>query len=254
MATTRLRPMSMGEILDASFALLRQHAGVFFGIAIVCQGVPTALSLFVQFSGGPTEHFGLWVLGQILGGVGYLLVTCASIRVVSQAYLGHEPGMADALSFAFAKLGRTLSSGLAAGLLFGLALLLFIIPGIVVACGLAVAVQAAVLEPLSGGTQGVGRSWSLTKGFKWKAFGLFCVVTVLFFLFLAGFAIVAAIATAIFRPLIVPAVIGLGLLFLFIYPFTSCVFTLFYYDLRVRKEAFDLELLSRQLGIAAART
>ena len=52
MATTRLRPMSMGEILDASFALLRHHAGVFFGIAIVCQGVPTALSLYDQFAGG----------------------------------------------------------------------------------------------------------------------------------------------------------------------------------------------------------
>ena len=47
MATTQLRPMAMGEILDASFALLRRHAGVFFGVAIVCQGLPTALSLFV---------------------------------------------------------------------------------------------------------------------------------------------------------------------------------------------------------------
>jgi len=47
--------------------------------------------------------------------------------------------------------------------------------------------------------------------------------------------------------------IGFALVFLFLYPFTSCVFTLFYYDLRVRKEAFDLELLSRHLGIAAAR-
>ena len=252
MATTRLRPMSMGEILDASFALLRQHAGVFFGIAIVCQGVPTALNLFVQFSGGPTQHFGLWGVGQILNWVGYLLVSGASIRVVSQAYLGHEPGMGDALNFALAKLGRTLIAGLAAGILFVLGLFLFIIPGIVVACGVAVTVQAAVLEPLSGGSQGVGRSWSLTKGFKWKAFGLFCVVIVLFMLFFVGFAIVAAIATAIFRPLIVPSAIAMGLLFLLMYPFTSCVFTLFYYDLRVRKEAFDLELLSRQLGIAAA--
>src|SRR3989449_361281 len=52
MATTQLRPMAMGEILDASFALLRRHAGVFFGVAIVCQGLPTALGLFVEFNGG----------------------------------------------------------------------------------------------------------------------------------------------------------------------------------------------------------
>jgi len=37
---------------------------------------------------------------------------------------------------------------------------------------------------------------------------------------------------------------------LLIYPVISCVFTVFYYDLRVRKEGFDLEMLSRQLGLA----
>ena len=253
MATTQLRPMALGEILDASFALLRRHAGVFFGIAIVCQGLPTALGLFVQFGGGPQQHFGLYAASQILGFVGYLIVTGASIRVVSQAYLGHEPSMGDALDFAVSKMGRSFSAGFASGILIGLACLLIIIPGIVVACGLAVAVQAAVLEPLAGGTDGVGRSWNLTSGFKWKAFGLYFVVFVLFGLFVLGFGVIAGLAAALFPPLMVPAVIGLGLISLFLYPFISCVFTLFYYDLRVRKEAFDLELLSQHLGIAAAR-
>lgn len=253
MATTQLRPMALGEILDASFALLRRHAGVFFGMAIVCQGVPTALSLFVQLGGGPQQHFGLYILSQILSFVGYLLVTGASIRVVSQAYLGREPTMGDALDFALSKMGRSFSAGFASGILTVLACLLLVIPGIVVACGLAVAVQAAVLEPLPGGTGGVGRSWRLTSGFKWKAFGLYFVVTVLFFLFALGFGVIAGIAAAVLPLLMVPAVIGLGLIFLFVYPFVSCVFTLFYYDLRVRKEAFDLELLSQHLGVAPAR-
>ena len=38
---------------------------------------------------------------------------------------------------------------------------------------------------------------------------------------------------------------------LLIYPLISCVFTLFYYDLRVRKEGFDLEMLSHQLELAS---
>jgi hypothetical protein len=253
MATAQLRPMALGEILDASFALLRRHAGVFFGIAIVCQGLPTALSLFVQLGGGPQQHFGLYLVSQLLTFVGYLLVTGASIRVVSQAYLGHEPSMGDALDFALSKMGRSFSAGFASGILTVLACLLLLIPGIVVACGLCVAVQAAVLEPLPGGTDGLGRSWKLTSGFKWKAFGLYFVVTVVFALFLMGFGVIAGIAATLFPPLMVPALIGLGLISLFVYPFISCVFTLFYYDLRVRKEAFDLELLSQNLGIAAAR-
>ena len=79
------------------------------------------------------------------------------------------------------------------------------------------------------------------------------VVFVLSGLFVVGFSVIAGVAAAIFPPLMVPALIGLGLISLFLYPFISCVFTLFYYDLRVRKEAFDLELLSQQLGVAAAR-
>jgi len=253
MATTQLRPMAMGEILDASFALLRRHAGVFFGVAIVCQGLPTALGLFVEFNGGARQHFGLYALSQLLSFIGYLLITGASIRVVSQAYLGNEPSLSDALDFAFSKLGRTLAAGFATGILVLLASILLIIPGIVVASGLSVAVQAAVLEPLPGGTDGLGRSWSLTQGFKWRAFGLYTVVIVLLVLFLLGFAFVAGLAAAFLPLLFVPAMIGFALVFLFLYPFTSCVFTLFYYDLRVRKEAFDLELLSQHLGIAAAR-
>ena len=253
MATTQLRPMAMGEILDASFALLRRHAGVFFGVAIVCQGVPTALSLFVEFNGGARQHFGLYAFSQLLSFVGYLLITGASIRVVSQAYLGNEPSLSDALDFAFGKLGRTLAAGFATGILVVFALIFFIIPAFVVAPGLSVAVQAAVLEPLPGGTDGLGRSWSLTQGFKWRAFGLYVVVIVLVLLCLLGFAVLAGLAATLVPLLLVPAMIGFALVFLFLYPFTSCVFTLFYYDLRVRKEAFDLELLSQHLGIAAAR-
>lgn len=253
MATMQLRPMAMGEILDASFALLRHNAGVFFGVAIVCQGVPTALSLFVEFGGGPSRHLGLYLAAKLLNFVGYLLVTGASIRVVSQAYLGNEPSLSDALDFAFAKIGRTLSAGFAAGILTVLGLIFLILPGVVVLCGLSVAVQAAVLEPVPGGTEGLGRSWSLTSGSKWRAFGLYCVVFVLLVLFLLGFAFLAGLAAAMVPVLLVPTLIGVGLFFLFLYPFTSCVFTLFYYDLRVRKEAFDLELLSQHLGAAPAQ-
>src|SRR2546430_6454146 len=208
MATTQLRPMAMGEILDASFALLRRHAGVFFGVAIVCQGVPTAVGLFVEFRGGARQHFGLYAFSQLLSFVGYLLITGASIRVVSQAYLGNEPSLSDALDFAFGKLGRTLAAGFATGILVVLASILLIFPGIVVASGLSVAVQAAVLEPLPGGTDGLGRSWSLTQGFKWRAFGLYAGGIVPLMLFLLGFALLPGLAAALLPPFFCPAMLG----------------------------------------------
>ena len=252
MASIPLRPMSTGEILDASFALLRRHAGVFFGIAIVCQGPPTAIQLFVQFGGGAATHFGLFVVARVLNALGYLLITGACIRVVSQAYLGQEPEMREALEFGWQRLWRTLAAALPAVILATLAAFLFIVPGIIVACGFAVAVQSAVLESLNSGSDGLGRSWVLTRGYKWKAFALYVVVGIIALIVLFGLGIVAAIATAVFPPLLIPFVVSFALVFLFAYPFVSCVFTLFYYDLRVRKEAFDLELLGRHLGVAVA--
>ncbi len=249
MATAQLRPMSVGEILDASLALLRRHVGVFFSVAIVCQAVPQALSLYVQFTGGPVAHLGLSVTAQVLGLVGYFLMTGAAIRIVSQAYLGHEPQFGEALEYAFQKIGRSLAAGFATGILIALGCLLFLIPGIVVACGLAVALQAAVLEPLPSGTDGIGRSWALTKGFKGKALLLYFVTTVLLIVVFVGIALVTALAALISPALVGPALVIWALGSLLIQSFLSCVFTLFYYDLRVRKEAFDLDLLSEQIGI-----
>ena len=37
-----------------------------------------------------------------------------------------------------------------------------------------------------------------------------------------------------------------------IYPLLAVVSTLLYYDLRIRKEGFDLEVMSRELGTTAA--
>jgi hypothetical protein len=252
MATYQLRPMSVGEILDGAFAILRRHFGVLSGVGLVCQGLPQALGLYVQLGGGVTERPGLYLLSTCLSFVGYFLVTGAAIRVVSEAYLGREPQLREALEYALSKIGRTLSAGLASGILILLATLLLVIPGVVVACGLSVAVQAAVLEPLPAGSDGVGRSWALTKGFKGRAFVLYLVVSALFLLFVVGAGVVTVVATLISQLVLVPSLIVWALLSLLIYPFTSCVFTLFYYDLRVRKEAFDLELLSRHIGIEPA--
>ena len=48
---------------------------------------------------------------------------------------------------------------------------------------------------------------------------------------------------------IVALAIG-GVVQLFIYPLFYCVLTVTYYDLRVRKEGFDLELLASSLQTA----
>ena len=250
MATYQLRPLSIGEILDGAFTLLRRHFGVMLSISIICQGLPTALGLYVEFAGGIEAQFGLWAVAQLLSIVGYLLLNGAAVRVVSEAYLGRTSTVGDAMGFATGKMGGILVSGIAVSIIAFLGFVLLIVPGVIALCGYALVIQVVVLEDLKASTDALGRSWSLTKGFKGKVLTLWFVLFMFLMLIFIGFGVVAALAAGFAPVLAVPAIVALALVWLLVYPLMSCVFTLLYYDLRVRKEAFDLELLSQQVGLA----
>jgi hypothetical protein len=184
----------------------------------------------------------------LLGLLGTVLVRGATIWVVSEAYLGRTPRLEPALRFTGERMGRLFGASIAAGFLTGLATLALVIPGIVVACGYAVVTEAAALEP---STEALRRSWDLTRGFRWKALGLWVIVLALIAGLVIGAGFLAALVEALLGKGEALSTVVVALVSLLVYPLLSCVFTLFYYDLRVRKEGFDLEMLSQQLRAAA---
>ncbi|HKW41242.1 MAG TPA: hypothetical protein VJN39_08335 [Gemmatimonadales bacterium] len=251
MATFQLRPLSTGEILDGALALLRRYFALLFGVAVVCEGLPTAVDVYVDLSGGSSSHAGLALLDRLLSAVGTLLVVGATVRAVSRAYLGGVPELGDSIRYAGEKLGAVFGASLVSSLVVLLASLALVIPGIVVFCGYSVTAQVAALETPPSSSDALRRSWELTKGFKGKAFVLWVVSFGLILLVVAAIGFLGGVVSGAvggFEPVVTVLLAFIGLL---LYPLLSCVFTLFYYDLRVRKEGFDLEVLSQQLGIAA---
>ena len=249
MATYQLRPLSFGELLDGALVLLRRHFGLVLGIAVVCEGIPTAMDVYIGLTGGASQNPGLSLLDRLLTLVGSVLVTGATVRVVSEAYLGRSPLFGDAMRFAGSRFGAILGANIMSGILTFLATLALVIPGIVVACGYSVAAEAAALESGSS-SDALRRSWELTKGFRWKALALGVVSIGLILVVFVGAGVVGGILGGVMGGLDVVLVVLGACVSLLIYPVISCVFTVFYYDLRVRKEGFDLEMLSRQLGLA----
>jgi hypothetical protein len=248
MATFELRPLRTGEILDGAINLMRWQFGVLFGIAVVCQGLPTVLDIYIDLTGGSASQPGLTLLNKLLTLFGTMLGTGATVSAVSEAYLGRTPSVGDSLRYGMSKLNFIFSASIVSGILGLLATLAFVIPGIIVFCGYAV----AALEPLKSGTDALRRSWTLTTGFKGKAFVLWLVALALIAALAVSGGLVGGLAATV-NPIFEPvSTVLLGLLMLFYYPLLTCVFTLFYYDLRVRKEGFDVELLATQLGGAPA--
>jgi len=248
MADYQLRPLSIGEILDGALVLLRRHFTLVLGIAVVCEGIPTAMDVYIDLTGGGSQNPGLSLLDRLLTLVGSVLVTGATVRVVSEAYLGRTPLFGDAMGFAGSRFGTILGANIMSGFLTVLAILALVIPGIVVACGYSVAAEAAALESGSA-SEALRRSWDLTKGFKWKALALGVVSIGLILVVYLGAGVLGGIMGEVVGGLDAVLAVLAACVSLLIYPVISCVFTLFYYDLRVRKEGFDLEMLSRQLGL-----
>jgi hypothetical protein len=252
-----LRPLSVGEILDTSFSLYRRHFGALATVSLMCTGLPLVLRLFVEAAGGLFAHLSLALVYVLSLVVLSLVATGATVFIVSESYLGRPLSARDALVRAAPYMGRILLCSLLMALVMGLGFLFMVIPGVILAVGLALAIPAVVLEPRSA-SAALSRSWELTRGSRWRIFGL--GVTLLVLLYVPVIAISGLVAVLIPSgagpslaassvSTIVALAIG-GVIQLFIYPLFYCVLTVAYYDLRVRKEGFDLELLASSLQTA----
>ena len=217
----------------------------------------------------------------VLASAAGLLLRAGTIRIISDSYLGHEPDLVQSLKFGVGKIIPLLLVTISKNLLlfliavFGwLAIVLLMVvgrlgnPGIAalmmvagivgliwfvawVACAYGTTTPIVVLEDLPSSFDAFSRSWELTRGSRGKVFGTMAV-TWLMSAMLPGIVVagISGAANATGNAALQPLFVVLSsLLSILLAPILPCALTLLYYDLRVRREAFDLQILSEQLGI-----
>jgi uncharacterized membrane protein len=246
-----LRPRSVGEMLDAAFTLYRRHFGALAVVALVCSAVPTAVELYLQAMGTTGLTLTLRFVNFLVNIVLKAIATGATVFIISESYLGRRITAGEALNGAVPLIWRIVLCTLLMGLLIGLGFVLFIVPGFIAISGLVLATPALVLEPQQTASTALSRSWELTKGAKWRMFGLLFMGVILLII-----PIVAIEGVAL---LVIPGATTAGsaqqeavaalvsVVAIFITPLISCLLIVAYYDLRVRKEGFDLEVLASSL-------
>jgi hypothetical protein len=237
-----LRPLSLGELLDVAFGLYRDLFGTLVIVGIVTGAPPLIIDVYIEQRGGPIEAPTLWfmnlIFSMVLGAIG----VGASTLIVSDSYLGETPNAAGALGRVVPFVGRMIVLTFLIGISVFFGLLLLVIPGIYLACGLALAATALVLEHLPGPFAAMQRSWNLTRGYRGKLFLALVVSLCLLLIPAAGLGALSAVLGL--DALFTLASVVLGVL---ISPFIYVTVTVLYYDLRVRQEGFDLEMLSQHL-------
>ncbi len=250
-----LKPLSIGELLDLTFALYRRKFFLFVGIAAVTHGLMTVLqesaSVFFQKAGDVTSTV-LVVLGTILGVIVYFVTNAASqaatTAAVSEIYLGRDVTILQSFALLRGRIGALTAVVFRVAILTGLGFLL-IIPGIYMTIVWSLAIPAAVVEDL-GYDDATNRSKGLVDG----AWGRIVLIMVL--VFMISILVVLGLSLPVsylsgdwdgettLTPFWNFAMKASELLAeVLVAPFGLIAFTLTYYDRRVKKEGFDIQLM-----------
>lgn len=142
--------------------------------------------------------------------------------------------------------------GLGVAMILG-GFVLMLLP-LAVFAGLAIATPALVLEDLGAGAA-LRRSWTLTRGARLRVIGLLLVTGLLVMIPVMGITLLVAAfgGTSVMSPTgasgaTLWTMVASSAASLVLTPIVYCVMTLLYYDFRVRKEAFDLQILADSLA------
>lgn len=269
MASADLRPMTLGEVLDRTFTLYKKNFWLFAGIMCVpflllylAQVAIAAVGLFRQ-TPGPAAVPSPSVVFGALGGAMVMLILylimigvaqAATIFAVSDLYLGKTATIRGSFGKVRGKVWRTIGVIFLTGLIVMVGFIALIIPGIILMCRTGVAVPAAMIEDKYAG-EAVSRSMDLTKGYAMQMFLIFLLTWVLAMVAMAVFQypfMFLTISAAAKHQSVSFMVLMLQYLSSFVSsvlvgPVATIAFSLMYYNLRVRKEAFDLQHLIASL-------
>jgi hypothetical protein len=274
MADLDLRPLSLGEILDRTFSLYRRNFLLFAGITAIPQLLILALRLAGMLlatersrAGAPLEQlqsrtadgllaFGIIgvVVALIVYWVVYVFAQGGTVYAVSELYLGRSTTIGAALGRVRGQLLILLAvTGFNFLAVMG-AFIFLIIPGIYVGCRLLTCVPAALLEDL-GPIASLERSFKLTKDYAGRSFVIYLLYTALVYAaaFLFTFPFGVAMGLSAKNPEAVRLFLALSHVGEFVAgvlvgPVLTIATAVFYYDLRVRKEAFDLQFMMNPTG------
>ena len=255
--TTILRPLSTSELLDRTFHLYRNNFVVFFAVVAIPQLAVLALQLFFAGTvlGNSARALGLWILPLSLVGFVCIEVShAATVFAVSNLHLDRPVQIGAAFKAVRGSILRAVGVAFAVSLIAGLGFMLMIVPGIYWALKYGLAIPVTVLEGT--GLRGtLSRSANLTKGHRGRIFVTYLLLLVLNLAVNASIQFAFGLGvpfirhpqvTFTFRRFALTALSGFITTSL-VGPLLTIALTLIYYDQRVRKEGFDLQLMMATL-------
>lgn len=268
-----IRPMGLGDILDSAIRLYRYNFGVFLGIVAVAWAPALGLQIYgsywmfsVLLAEEPPEMSLPWLISTVgVFGVGLALLYLVAVPLaqgaliwaVSKRYLGQSAGVAHSYRIVLRRFGQVIVAIVLTGLVIFAGTLACFLPGLVLTFMFAFTIPEVVLNGCSA-TEAMRRSWELASYDFWKVV-LTLLVLGLLVSIIAGalgapFGWLALIPAAGDKLALLQSVSGgmRALIQVIVQPVYVVGTILLYYDLRIRKDGFDIKLLAEALEDRAA--
>jgi|SRR5688572_1582041 len=276
----RLRPFSVGELLDGAFSLYRRNFISFFAIALIPQ-VPLILLWlalpFIASSGGEAVITSTTAVSLPYSSFVAVLIWAALVFGSMRGYEGTEVSASEALRVGLRKLVPSFVAYIVVLVLMFFVLIMLAIPAAVLASPAAIgaaiffgvifaiaiapmffAVIPAIVVENRGPFEALGRSRRLSKGARLRILGVFIIAFFIAMLPVMAFSVFAGVAAAAGmagggNPTLSfgwQAVVQAGsfVLSALTTPYSVAALTLLYVDRRARTEAPDLEEAAARLS------
>jgi len=267
-----IRPRRATELVDASFQLLRRYYPQLVTVSAITMAPGVVMRILERDAMSDPQM--MTANPGALFAVGLVAILCVTVCdavltiAVSDGYLNGEIDLARAFSTGMRKIMAVFLASFFRGLLVGLAVIVAGV-GAVIITALKMPILFVLVVPLAIWLvfyvlirtfaiipvvvlENIGANSSMTRTLQLSnssAAHIFYSLGLAFFLYFVFSGIISVLGMTALNPA-TAGIIG-AVLIIPIYPLLTVVSTMLYYDLRIRKEGFDLEIMSRELGGSA---
>jgi len=252
----RFEAMTTGVLLDRAFRLYTSNFSLMLGITaaayvpfyLIMVIIESRVGVNVQAPSGGLSTLLFQIVFMILwASIAFPIAGGAATYAISERYLGNEVTIGEALRLALSRFWTLSIAQITATIRVMFGFLLLVVPGILWMLSYTLIVPAVLIEGQNA-TPSLRRSRDLVKGHRGKVFCVMFIINLLQGILALG---VSMVSGMIFNSdsaggAVLNSAMN-NLLSIFLTPLGIVATILLYYDMRIRKEGFDLEMLSRAI-------